>query len=167
MAGLSLDGARGKQRRNVNAEINMIPMIDLFMVTICFLMLTTAWSHSDTLPSAVGGGNPGTTSEAREAKLHVDARGDGNIRLVWRRGPTVIEQEETSRKDLGSAIARTWKTHGSHLGVGDPKRDLAVLHVRNDASFDDVTSILDVIGAPIRQTSRGVTHAFVATLADD
>lgn len=168
MAGLSTDGGRSR-RRNVNTEINMIPMIDLFMVTISFLLLTSAWTHGNTLPSSVaqGGNSRAAGIEQQEAKLHVDMRREGVVHLAWRRGPTIVEEADTSRNDLGAAVARSWKSHGSHVAFADRERDRAVLHVNNDTSFDEMTRVLDVIGAPIRMTPRGNTHAFVATISDD
>ena len=44
MAGVDVGGGKGK-RRSLDSEINMIPMIDLLMVTIAFLLITAVWSH--------------------------------------------------------------------------------------------------------------------------
>src|SRR5262249_9164018 len=48
MAGVSVGGSRGP-RRSLDSEINMIPMIDLLMVTISFLLITAVWVHSQRL----------------------------------------------------------------------------------------------------------------------
>lgn len=46
MAGVSVEsGGGGGGRRAVDSEVNMIPMIDLLMVTISFLLITAVWSH--------------------------------------------------------------------------------------------------------------------------
>ena len=44
MAGVSVGGGGGG-RRSLDSEINMIPFIDLLMVTIAFLLITAVWSH--------------------------------------------------------------------------------------------------------------------------
>ena len=36
-------GSEGGKKRSTNAEINMIPFIDLLMVTIAFLLITAVW----------------------------------------------------------------------------------------------------------------------------
>jgi len=45
MGGVSVDSGGHGGRRSLDSEINMIPMIDLLMVTISFLLITAVWSH--------------------------------------------------------------------------------------------------------------------------
>ena len=51
MAGVNVDGAKGG-RKALDSEINMIPMIDLLMVTISFLLITAVWVNSSRLESS-------------------------------------------------------------------------------------------------------------------
>ena len=44
MGGVNVESSSGG-RRSLDSEINMIPMIDLLMVTISFLLITAVWSH--------------------------------------------------------------------------------------------------------------------------
>jgi len=44
MAGVSVDTGKGG-RRAVDSEVNMIPFIDLLIVSISFLLITAVWSH--------------------------------------------------------------------------------------------------------------------------
>lgn len=43
MGGVSVDSGGGG-RRSLDTEINMVPMIDLLMCLICFLLITAVWS---------------------------------------------------------------------------------------------------------------------------
>ena len=45
MAGLDIDVGTRARRRSLDSDVNMIPMIDLMMVTISFLLITAEWSH--------------------------------------------------------------------------------------------------------------------------
>ena len=45
MAGTMGTGGDGQGRRALDTDINMVPMIDLLMVTIAFLLLTAVWSQ--------------------------------------------------------------------------------------------------------------------------
>jgi len=45
MGGVDLGTGGGGKRKSVDSEINMIPMIDLLMVTISFLLITAVWTH--------------------------------------------------------------------------------------------------------------------------
>jgi len=44
MGGVDVGGGKGP-RRSLDSDINMIPMIDLLMVTISFLLITAVWTH--------------------------------------------------------------------------------------------------------------------------
>jgi biopolymer transport protein ExbD len=44
MGGVSTGGGGKGGKRNVDQEINMVPFIDLLMVTISFLLITAVWS---------------------------------------------------------------------------------------------------------------------------
>ena len=48
MAGIDVGGRKGGRKR-LDSEINMIPMIDLLMVTISFLLLTAVWVQNSRL----------------------------------------------------------------------------------------------------------------------
>ena len=76
-------GGKGK-RRATDSEINMIPMIDLLMVTISFLLITAVWVHSQRMQAdAQVPGSPPTTPPCgddckEDAKLHVQTADPAN-----------------------------------------------------------------------------------------
>ena len=45
MGGVDVGGGGGGKRKALDSEINMIPMIDLLMVTISFLLITAVWTN--------------------------------------------------------------------------------------------------------------------------
>jgi len=45
MAGVNVESGGKGGRRAVDSEINMIPMIDLLVCAISFLLITAVWSH--------------------------------------------------------------------------------------------------------------------------
>ena len=46
MGGVNVDSGGKGGRRTLDTEINMIPMIDLLMVTVSFLLITAVWVQS-------------------------------------------------------------------------------------------------------------------------
>ncbi|WP_394843462.1 biopolymer transporter ExbD [Pendulispora brunnea] len=98
MAGLDL-GHRGGVRRNVIVDIEPIPMIDLMMVMISFLLITAVWSHMarmDVAANVPAPGDPMTTPVA-EKVLHLEIKDDLFI-LSWRHEKKVITRTEISRR---------------------------------------------------------------------
>ena len=49
MAGASLPSSSTSRRKSLDAEINLVPFIDLLSVSICFLLMTAVWVQIGTL----------------------------------------------------------------------------------------------------------------------
>src|ERR1041384_4886231 len=103
MGGVDVGGGGGGKRK-LDSEINMIPMIDLLMVTISFLLITAVWVHSQRLSAdAQVPGNPIDTppcegGECKEdPKLHVQTADPAKFTLVWKQGQTVIRSVDVPR----------------------------------------------------------------------
>ena len=48
--GISLPGAGGGRTKNLAADLNLVPFIDLLSVCITFLMVTAVWTQISTMP---------------------------------------------------------------------------------------------------------------------
>src|SRR5580693_551963 len=102
MAGVDVGGGKGK-RRALDSEINMVPMIDLLMVTISFLLITAVWSHMSRLEADAR--VPGPTSQPPCApdcpktskRLHVDMKGTDKFVLSWKDGSTILKTLDVPR----------------------------------------------------------------------
>lgn len=167
MAGVDV-GQGGGGRRSPNADINMVPFIDLLMVTVAFLLLTAVWSEHAMLESdaqvpgkeACGPDGCGDTDKV----LHVHAEGD-SFRLVWKQEQTVISEKtipkaavETEAGDstivtyptLAAELEKEWAEHGQHRDPSDPKLDRAVLHTADNMPFGEIAAVLDAVASTKR-----------------
>ena len=118
MAGVNVQSGAPSGRRPVDGEINMIPMIDLLVSCISFLLITAVWSqmarvHTNAEQPGAPNTDP-TTTRAPEPVLHVDAKSDGAFALSWRQGKTVTRSLDVPRQAVdaeqggraGSPISR-------------------------------------------------------------
>jgi biopolymer transport protein ExbD len=158
MAGAVLSEGRGA-RRPLEFDLNMVPMIDLLMVTISFLLITAVWSRSariegeTSVPSVVG-----PVTSPTEQRLHVEMADPSKIVLHWDIGKTVIRTSEVSRRstvtldhgartvrfpDLERALADEWRAAGAHRAPGDAAFDELVLHTANDAPYSEIVGAMD------------------------
>jgi biopolymer transport protein ExbD len=157
MGGVDVGGGGGK--RAVNQEINMIPFIDLLMVTIAFLLITAVWvtfSRMNANAQIPGPPNPEeeVTPQTPEKVLHLHIN-ESDFALVWKQGATVVSETRVAKPemkgevikyaDLGTKLGEEWKTHGSHQDSSDKKLDQAVLHADNRLPFRDVIAVLDAL----------------------
>ncbi|MBX3189545.1 MAG: biopolymer transporter ExbD [Labilithrix sp.] len=194
MAGVSVDGGGGG-RRKLDTEINMIPMIDLLMVTISFLLITAVWVQSSRLEASAN--VPGTSETPpcehepggckAEPRLHVQTSDPGKFLLVWKEGPTVVRSVEVPRSQteghksaqpgqvvypaLAARVAEEWKVSGLHRDASDKKFDHAVVHAPSDMPYGDIVAVMDAVAQPKRavayQGKTAQTAAFEITFAMD
>jgi hypothetical protein len=150
-------GPRG--RRSLDSELNMIPMIDLLMVTISFLLITAVWTNMARVDAdAQVPGTEGPTPAAVETRLHVELGDPAKIVLHWNAGPTVVRSAEIPRREevtlargvrsvtfagLGAKLAEEWGAAGTHRTVTDPRFDELVLHTPDDANYAEIVSAMD------------------------
>jgi biopolymer transport protein ExbD len=162
MAGVNVDpGAK----RALNSEINMVPMIDLLMVTISFLLITAVWSHMARLEADArvpGAGTPPCSTDCPKPKkrLYVDMKGADKFVLSWKEDGVTIRTLDVPRHDvvtregttkvvrfpeLSSAIASEWRESGSHRSPSDAARDEAVLHTDDSTPYAYLIAAIDSV----------------------
>lgn len=186
MAGVDVGGSGDK--RPTNSDINMIPFIDLLMVTISFLLITAVWVTSSRLqanaqvPSQEGCGEQCPEGPKRVLHVHVQEDGFG---VIWKDGQTVLSEIKIPKQAvevgkegmtavrypaLAEAIRGEWQRSGEHREARDRKVDQAVLHSENHTPFRELAAVLDAISSARRDMvfedgSRLEVAAFSTTFA--
>jgi biopolymer transport protein ExbD len=173
MGGVDVGGG-GKGKRSLDSEINMIPMIDLLMVTISFLLITAVWTHMARINADAQ--VPGPPREVEpdkvepEKQLHIQMNSPDKFVLIWKQSGTVISTVDVPRKDnlivkdgkksirypdLAAKIEQEWKTVGQHRDASDKKFDTAILHTDNDTAYVYLIGVIDAIYSAHRPYNVG------------
>lgn len=182
MGGVNVDSGGKGGRRTLDTEINMIPMIDLLMVTVSFLLITAVWTQSSRIDANANVPGPATEEPPctdasgapckPEARLHVQSADPAKFVLVWKEGTTVVRTAEVPReasrtkvgKDgktivafpaLAARISEEWKTAGVHRDPSDKKFDKAVVHAGNDMPYGEIVAVMDAVSQPKRAFANG------------
>lgn len=159
----------------------MIPMIDLLMVTISFLLITAVWSQYQRMEAS--GQAPGTATAPcdgdckEEPKLHIETADPARFVLAWKQGRTVLRTAEVTREskaaltDLAAKVEDEWRSSGSHHEAIDRSFDHAVVHAANDMPYAHLIAVMDAVARSKRPyASAGKVseaNAFEVTLASD
>ena len=111
MAGAAVDSGSGRgARRALDSEINMIPMIDLLMVTISFLLITAVWVHMSRVEANAQVHGAETPCEGPECApprvLHVEMRDPAKFALWWTEGGRELARTEVPRHDVVETAGR-------------------------------------------------------------
>jgi biopolymer transport protein ExbD len=165
MGGIDVGGGGGGKRKAVDSEINMIPMIDLLMVTISFLLITAVWTHMARINADAqvpGPPRPDVEQEKTEPEkqLHIEMRDEDKFVLVWKQGSTTVDSIDVPRKDvvtqegavevvrfpdLAEKVESEWKAKGQHSNPTDRKLDQAILHTDNKTEFKYIIGVIDAV----------------------
>jgi biopolymer transport protein ExbD len=188
MAGVDVGGGGKGGRRKLDSEVNMIPFVDLLMVTVSFLLITAVWVHSarmDADAQVPGPPQPTPPCEGEackpEARLHIDAKDHTKWVLTWKQDGTVVKSTEIPREtkakagmgypQLAAKVSEEWKQTGVHQSASDRKFDHAVVHASNDMPYSELIAVMDAVSQPKRQVQVGEkrieTNALEVTFAAD
>jgi biopolymer transport protein ExbD len=175
MGGVDVGGGGKGKRKSLDSEINMIPMIDLLMVTISFLLITAVWTHMARINADAqvpGPPRPDVEQEKiePEKQLHVMMQGEDKFVLVWKQGQTTVDQIDVPRKDvvtqqgavevvrfpdLAAKVETEWKAKGQHSNPTDKKLDQAILHTDNKTEFKYIIGVIDAVYQTHRDVQLG------------
>lgn len=139
MAGVSTDQG-GKGKRSVDQEVNMVPFIDLLLVTISFLLVTAVWTSMARLPAATNVPGPTTTQKHAEPRaLHVRIEGK-TAALSWQKGSKTDDVAKVPLAELDRELAKA--------AVGTEPGTSAIVHVPNAMPMGELTTVLDAVHGP-------------------
>jgi biopolymer transport protein ExbD len=190
MAGVDVGSGKKGGRKSLDSEINMIPMIDLLMVTISFLLITAVWVNMSRVEASANVPGPlesppcDAPGGCIDPKLHVETKDPSKFSLVWKEGNTVIRSVDIPREramsggglafpNLAARIADEYRGSGRHRDATDLRFDRAVVHASNDMPYKDLIAVMDAVAQPkrlVRSPGAGKTaeaSAFEITFATD
>jgi len=166
MAGVDVGGS-GK-KRGIAADINLVPFIDLLLVTVAFLLITAVWTTNSRLEAnALIPGEIGVDPPPPEKMLHVDVKHDAFV-LSWRSGGVVTSEisldrnpADTTHTALRERIAVEYAKGGVHTSPDDFQTDRVILHTANDLPFREIVGVMDAIASTRRELRNGSQVAMV------
>lgn len=156
MAGVNVESGGGK-RRSLDSEVNMIPMIDLLIVTVSFLLITAVWStmgRMDANAQVPAPSDDPTKPPRLEHRMHLTLRGEEPIHASWRMGEHVDDSFDVARGKgatrydaLTKRLADHWSRAGEHRDPSDRGKDTVVLHVDDSERYEEVVALMDAIAS--------------------
>ena len=141
----------GSKKRSLDAEINLVPFIDLLSMCICFLLMTAVWVEVATLEVKQ---SHGTEASAPTSSFEMNVRFSGpaaleiavkkNGKSFKRRAFSTKTSEELSLaldSQLSEFLATLDKRHPQEPGL----ISAAFVTARQDIAYGQLVSVLDVL----------------------
>ncbi|WP_413289892.1 ExbD/TolR family protein [Bdellovibrio sp. HCB337] len=130
-------------KKELNFELNILPVLDILSVLICFLLLTAVWMQLGTIDTKQAIGDNSTAGAKNPPSLWVVLQKDGTVQLSLRDVPQAKNLEDSVAK---TAQGVNWNTLESKIqALRNKWPDLKTSIVRPEAraSYGDVIRIMD------------------------
>lgn len=93
---MNLSGPRGK--KDLNVELNLLPVFDVLSVCICFLLMTVVWIEVKSLETKQVMGGSQSEASAKRSSLWVSIEDDGRLSLTLKPGAGAEQKSTISSK---------------------------------------------------------------------
>src|SRR5690606_16411798 len=99
MGGIDIETSGRK--RPLNTDLQLVPYIDMLMVTVAFLLITAVWSTNGRInaDAQVPGNIDDIPISAPDRTLHVYVQ-DEEFSLIWKDGATVMSETRLPKREV-------------------------------------------------------------------
>lgn len=131
-------------KRHLDAELNLIPFIDLLSVCICFLLLTAVWVQVGALEvkQAIGGQSVAETTKKASLWVNVSSKGDVSMELRDSRAASQFAKQRVQavdgKVDLASVEALVAK-----VKTLEPAISTALIQPQAETMYEALVELMD------------------------
>jgi len=149
---VSVGGGEKGRRRSLDAEVNLVPFIDLLSMCICFLLMTAVWIQIGALPVKQSHGTDAAPS-ATPFDLDVKLSGPGAFSVTIKKGGRAVKTATVKEPTVDAALSRLDGTLGAFLAqvVGGTAEQAAaaissaMLTPSTNVPYGDMVAVMDVL----------------------
>jgi len=141
VGGVSVDSGGKGGRKSVDANVNMVPMIDLLISVIAFLLMTAVWVQSGSLQAVQprGAPSPDTQPETQPDQLKIIINPNALQVFLTAADRRDISSPDRSRRmeELRTVLRQRFEANRSQREVW--------LQPDSEVPYNDIISVMDVI----------------------
>jgi biopolymer transport protein TolR len=135
------------RRRNMDAEINLVPFIDLLSMCICFLLMTAIWAEVSAIGIKQLLGTEAAASTSKSYEITIRLHGPNSLTLDITNGGTKLNPIQVTGENFQVVLSRLGQTLSSFmmgLTVNDPQLTGRVVPQAN-IQYDQLVAVLDTL----------------------
>ncbi|MDG0817508.1 ExbD/TolR family protein [Bdellovibrio svalbardensis] len=129
--------------KELNFEINILPILDILSVLICFLLLTAVWVQIGTLDTKQAIGDNSTAGAKNPPSLWVTLAADGSVELSVRDLPKLQTVETRLPKSNNGVNWTGLEAKLADLKLKYPELKTGIVRPGAQSSYGDVIKIMD------------------------
>jgi len=139
MAGGGTVAVGSSRRKSLDAEINLVPFIDLLSMCICFLLMTAVWIQIGVVQVKQSRGTEAAASKSKDIDIDVKFANSGSVELAFKRGGRMLKKLVSKPDAVGADLDRALQA------LGKPAIAAAMITPRGGVSYGELVSVMDVL----------------------
>jgi biopolymer transport protein TolR len=146
MASANIGGGSGG-KKSLDAEINLVPFIDLLSMCICFLLMTAVWTQLASVQVKQANGTEGAAVEATSLDMSLKFLSSSKVELSVKslnKNLRSIEVSGQSTAELMSALHTQLPALKEALKANG-QIGAVMLYPKSDVDYGTLISIMDVL----------------------
>jgi len=141
-------GAKQGSKKSLNAELNLVPFIDLLSMCICFLLMTAVWIQVGSMQIKQSHGTGGVEVAKKDYEIDLKMLGKSKAHLSLKQGGRVIKQRTILGDETPLLLSNLDQNLGEFL-VSNKKETIRIataMVTPNEAvSYGDLVLIMDTL----------------------
>ncbi len=144
--------ASGSQRRrSMDAEINLVPFIDLLSMCICFLLITAVWINVGVLQVKQSSGTEAAATTADSLELDARFQSAQKVEFTFKRGGRPIRKQALEAENIPAlalamdAALAAWPETKLPSPTSPSPISAAMIHPKEGVSYGDLVLVMDML----------------------
>lgn len=147
MASANVGGSGGSGRRkSLDAEINLVPFIDLLSMCICFLLMTAVWTQLSSVQVKQANGTEGAADTKQTFDLDVKFVSSAKMTLTLKHSGKTLKTVEASGTEPAIALTALDSQLKSLKAGFKPGQEISavMLTPKEGVDYGTLVSVMDV-----------------------
>lgn len=135
-------------KKELNAELNLTPFIDLLSTCVCFLLITAVWIEIGTVEIKQSFGTQAKESSKISYDLDLVFKSENSMNLVLKKNGKSFKNINVKENNFDSLISKVNETIAKQLlFIGDKKIEIASATItpRTGVNYGNLISTLDTL----------------------
>jgi len=137
--------SKGQDKKELNFELDLLPVISMMSVCICFLLLTAVWTQIGSVNINQGLGQESIRKDLKASSVWITMKSGGEVKIKMMDSPDVPPSLQEKSFLLGSA-GSGWAQidrHAQALKCVMPDLKTALIMADARVNYGDVIRVMD------------------------
>ncbi|HEX4923609.1 MAG TPA: biopolymer transporter ExbD [Bdellovibrionales bacterium] len=132
-------------KKNLDFELNLLPVFDVLSACICFLLMTAVWVQVSSMDvqQALGGQSIAETKNPPSIWAYMNKNGQLTLTLKDAKGVTGMPKELAIGGRDGSIAWNKLSNYVKHLQAKAPQVQTALIMPNESSQYDDIIRLMD------------------------